>query len=142
MPGRPTIFRARAHVDRAALNAEYDKRRGSARVRGYSAAWDNAAVQFKRQHPLCLGCEAIGRVTATEVTDHVEPHKGDPAKFWNADMWQPSCAWHHDVVKQILERMFARGEIKVADLWLNSAVAVRVTMASLPLVGEGEGQKV
>lgn len=142
MPGRPIIFRSRSQADRAALNAAYDARRGSARARGYSAAWDDAAALFKRQHPLCLGCEAIGRVTAAGLVDHVEPHKGDPIKFWNANMWQASCKWHHNVVKQILERGFARGEIKVADLWLNRSAAIRVTMANLPFAGEGEGQKV
>jgi 5-methylcytosine-specific restriction protein A len=67
------------------------------------------------------------------LVDHVEPHKGDPAKFWNAELWQPSCKWHHDLVKQILERAFARGKLKVADLWLSSAAAVRLTMAQLPM---------
>lgn len=54
-------------------------------------------------------------------------------RFWNAAMWQPACKWHHDVVKQLLEQSFQRGEIKSADLWLDSAAAVRVTMAQLPL---------
>ncbi len=114
------------------MNVEYDERRGTARARGYGARWDKASIGFKRCHPLCLGCEAIGRVVPTEVTDHVEPHKGDMAKFWNAAMWQPSCQWHHDVVKQMLERRYAQGELEVADLWLNSAAAVRLTLALLP----------
>nr|WP_244623702.1 hypothetical protein [Bradyrhizobium cosmicum] len=75
-------------------------------------------------------------VTPTEVTDHVEPHKGDRVRFWDRAMWQPACAWHHDVVKQKLEVMFAKGEILVADLWLDSRVAVRLTLAELP-VGVG-----
>jgi 5-methylcytosine-specific restriction endonuclease McrA len=132
MPGNPTIFRARARANRDTLNAEYDDRRGSARARGYTAQWDNASALFKRQHPLCLGCDAIGRVTVVtvvELVDHVEPHKGDAAKFWNADLWQPSCRWHHDVVKQRLERAFAKGELKLADLWLNSAAAVRLSLS-------------
>ncbi|QDP20681.2 hypothetical protein [Bradyrhizobium cosmicum] len=79
-------------------------------------------------------------VTPTEVTDHVEPHKGDRVRFWDRAMWQPACAWHHDVVKQKLEVMFAKGEILVADLWLDSRVAVRLTLAELP-VGVGGGQK-
>jgi molybdopterin-guanine dinucleotide biosynthesis protein A len=47
--------------------------------------------------------------------------------FWDRTKWQPACAWHHDVIKQRLEAMFAKGAIKVDDLWLNSAVAVRLT---------------
>lgn len=81
-------------------------------------------------------------VRPTEVTDHVEPHKGDRDRFWDRAMWQPACSWHHDVIKQKLEAMFARGEIVVADLWLDSPVAVRLTLAELPVdLGVGGGQK-
>ncbi|WP_209311887.1 hypothetical protein [Bradyrhizobium frederickii] len=85
----------------------------------------------------------MGLVTPSEVTDHVEPHKGDQAMFWNRAMWQPACAWHHDVIKQKLELMFAKGEVAVADLWLDSAVAVRLTLVELPIdLGVGGGSKV
>lgn len=74
---------------------------------------NGASEGFKRQHPLCLGSQSIGRVSATEVTDHVEPQKADPAKFGNADMWQPSCKWHHDLAKQLLERAFAKANSRL-----------------------------
>lgn len=137
MPSRPKTFHARPQASRAELNAAYDARRGSARKRGYVGQWDLASAVFKRKHPLCLGCEAVGRVVATEVTDHVEPHRGDMAKFWNGELWQPACRWHHDVVKQKLEALFDRGEILVADLWLDSAIARRLTLAELG--GQGGG---
>jgi hypothetical protein len=54
------------------------------------------------------------------------------AKFWNSALWQPACTWHHSVVKQQLEAMFAQGKLSVADLWLNSAVAVRLSLSLLP----------
>jgi 5-methylcytosine-specific restriction protein A len=127
MPVCPPSFIPRSQRTIREANVEYDARRGSARERGYGARWDTASAGFKRSHPLCLGCEAVGRVTATDVTDHVEPHKGDMVKFWNAAMWQPACSWHHDVVKQKLELQFARGEISIADLWLNSTVAMQMT---------------
>ncbi|WP_234891808.1 hypothetical protein [Sinorhizobium meliloti] len=41
-------------------------------------------------------------------------------------MWQSSCKWHHDSVKQRLEKLYASGNIRLGDLWLNSAVAVRI----------------
>ncbi|MCW2086713.1 UNVERIFIED_ORG: capsule polysaccharide modification protein KpsS [Bradyrhizobium japonicum] len=84
----------------------------------------------------------MGLVTPTEVADHVEPHRGDMVKFWNRAMWQGACRWHHDVIKQKLEAMHAKGEVVVADLWLDSQVAVRLTLAELPVdVGVGGGQK-
>jgi 5-methylcytosine-specific restriction protein A len=62
------------------------------------------------------------------LVDHVDPHKGDMVKFWNRDMWQSSCRWHHDVVKKRLEAMLDRGEVAVADLWLTSAAAVALSI--------------
>jgi hypothetical protein len=44
-------------------------------------------------------------------------------RFWDRSMWQPACAWHHDVIKQKLERLWRQGGIKLTDLWLNSDLA-------------------
>ena len=101
--------------------------RQSATKRGYGGAWAAAAAAFKATHPYCLGCAAVGQREATAVVDHVEPHKGDKAKFWNRAMWQPCCRWHHDAIKSVLERRFAAGEVDAAELWLNSATAIKLT---------------
>jgi 5-methylcytosine-specific restriction protein A len=68
----------------------------------------------------------MGRVEPATLVDHVEPHEGDQDKFWNTSMWQASCRWHHDSVKQRLELMWKAGSIPVNDLWLNSETAVRI----------------
>jgi len=131
MPARPPFFRPRAQRSRRDVNAEYDARRGSARDRGYAPAWDKFSAVFKRQHPLCLGCEAVGRTVATDVTDHVEPHRGDMVKFW-AGPFQPACRWHHAVIKQHLEELYAKGQAKASDLWLNSKKAMELTHSMFP----------
>ncbi len=59
--------------------------------------------------------------------DHVVPHKGDQALFWDANNRQPACDWHHSVVKQQLEARFAKGELGPGDLRLDSPVAVALT---------------
>ena len=102
------------------------------RKRGYTTRWDKAAANFRRQHPYCLGCQAIGRVMPTELVDHVEPHKGDQSKFWNTALWQPSCRWHHDVIKKQLEALFERGECTLADLWLSSALGITLSRKRPP----------
>jgi 5-methylcytosine-specific restriction protein A len=130
MPVRPPTFRPRGQRTRKQANAEYDARRGSARDRGYDREWDGAALSFRRAHPLCLGCQAMGCVTATEVVDHVEPHKGDMTKFWNRAMWQASCRWHHDVVKQQLEALYAQGKASINDLRLDSKKAIELSLRS------------
>ncbi len=134
----PPTFRAPGQRSRAERRQDDDRRRGSARSRGYDARWDRAAADFRRDHPLCLGCEAVGRIEATTVTDHVVPHKGDMVLFWDRTRWQPACGWHHDVVKQRLEAMYAAGEIGEEALRLDSPEAVRLTRA----LDGGGGSKV
>jgi 5-methylcytosine-specific restriction protein A len=109
--------------------------RGSARARGYTSQWDRASLLFRQAHPLCLGCEAVGYVAASEVVDHVVPHKGNQVRFWDQSLWQPACRFHHDVVKQRLEVMYDHGAIVAADLWLNSKVAVAVTRRERNVIG-------
>lgn len=102
-------------------------RRGSARERGYSAKWDRTSLRFIAANPLCLGCEAVGRVSPTEVTDHIVPHKGDHVLFWDPLNRQPACRWHHDAVKARLEEEFTRGALLPEDLRLDSAAAIALT---------------
>lgn len=109
-----------------------DERRGSARSRGYGSAWERARLQHLMEHPLCLGCEAVGVVEAAVLVDHVVPHLGDMAAFWDRDGWQSCCRWHHDVVKQQLERRFASGEIGADALRLDSAAAQAATRRMRP----------
>ena len=82
---------------------EQDQERGSARARGYTRSWDTAAQAFRRLHPLCgmrpggqapvmSRCHEEGRTTAATCVDHVVPHKGDQALFWDhRGNWQALC---------------------------------------------------
>jgi 5-methylcytosine-specific restriction protein A len=101
--------------------------RPSARQRGYTPAWDRAASAYKAQHPLCLGCSAVGRAEPTTVVDHIIPHKGDQALFWDQANWQPACAWHHDSIKAQLEHLYATGRATVDDLRLDSPKAQQLS---------------
>jgi hypothetical protein len=76
---------------------------------------------------------AVGRYVAAQVVDHVDPHHGDPEKFWDTSMWQSACTWHHDVVKQRLESRYLRGEIGLDALKLDSPIATRLTLTLDPL---------
>lgn len=111
--------------------------RASARRRGYSRAWDRASKAHLARHPLCRGCLALGRPRLAVLTDHVVPHRGDRARFWDARFWQSSCRWHHDVVKQALEHRFEAGEIGPEDLWLDSPVALELAQRILGPRGGG-----
>ena len=125
MPSLPPKQRL-ARISPQAQRQQVDARRGSARERGYSARWDRASLAYKRQHPLCLGCEARGRTEPTTVVDHIVPHRGDQALFWDTGNWQPCCRTCHDRVKARLEVMWQRGEIGASALRLTSKRAMAI----------------
>jgi|LGOV01.1.fsa_nt_gb 5-methylcytosine-specific restriction endonuclease McrA len=66
--------------------------------------WRKARARFLRDNPLCVMCQALGRVTAAAIVDHIKPHRGDMALFWSEDNWQPLCKQHHDSTKQAMEK--------------------------------------
>ena len=136
MANRPQIFRPTSARSRSETRREADQRRGSARERGYTAQWDKQAKDFLADHPLCLGCEAVGRIEAAVLVDHVVPHGGDRELFWDRGNWQACCKWHHDAVKQRLEAAFARSRIDRASLALDSDAARSLTIE----MGGGAGQ--
>jgi len=101
-----------------------DERRGSSAERGYSYAWQKARAGFLRNHPLCKAHDDKGEVVPATVVDHIVPHRGDRALFWDRRNWQPACRWHHDAVKQRLEQLYAAGKIGAAELVLTSTFAL------------------
>lgn len=76
----------------------YDATRPSARERGYTAEWQDARRIFLHDRPDCAFCG----YPAT-VVDHVIPHRGDKALFWDRGNWQPLCKPCHDRRKQRIE---------------------------------------
>lgn len=106
-----------------------DKRRASAAQRGYDSRWSAEAVAYKRQHPWCLGCAATGLRVATVVVDHIDPHRGDRAKFIDPNNRQPACDWHHRAIKPMLEARFEASEIGIEALRLDSPEAIALTKA-------------
>ena len=70
---------------------EHDRDRPSPAARGYGHEWRKASRQFLHENPLCTECQRLGRLRAAAVTDHIVPHKGDMALFWNRENWQALC---------------------------------------------------
>jgi 5-methylcytosine-specific restriction endonuclease McrA len=69
----------------------------------YTTAWDRASRAYRRAHPLCVRCQAQGKVSASRVVDHVVPHKGDLSLFWNKQNWQALCEHCHNSDKRSIE---------------------------------------
>lgn len=75
---------------------------------------------------------------STDVVDHTIPHKGDHKLFWNQANWQPSCRYHHDVIKQMLERKWEVGQASDRDLRLDSDMAKALTKKHPKVLPIGE----
>jgi 5-methylcytosine-specific restriction protein A len=96
--GCPSLTRERYCPDHAKQEQQrYERQRGSARQRGYTSRWEKARTSYLRSHPLCVECEKEGIVTAAIVVDHIKPHKGNQALFWDTSNWQSLCKHHHDL---------------------------------------------
>jgi 5-methylcytosine-specific restriction protein A len=105
-----------------------DRRRKHAIGRFYDPKWDAEAKEFKRHNPYCLGCRAaFNERLPTTVVDHIEPHRGDRTKFADPLNRQPSCEWHHNAIKPMLERQYEQGEIGLAALRLDSVEAIALS---------------
>ena len=90
--------------------------RPSARARGYDSKWEKARAAYLAEHPLCVMCEARGRVEPATVVDHIIAHQGDLKLFWDRKNWQGLCDHDHNSRKQQLERRGYSTEVG-ADGW-------------------------
>lgn len=68
--------------------------------RGYNYKWQKARESYLAKHPLCVECESEGMVTVATDLDHIVPHRGDKALFWDRDNWQGLCHSHHSAKTQ------------------------------------------
>lgn len=73
-----------------------EQRRASSSERGYTGAWQRARAGFLRAHPLCAEHKRQGEIVPASVVDHIVPHKGDKALFWDRNNWQSLCKTCHD----------------------------------------------
>ena len=66
--------------------------RPNANARGYTWAWNQYTHAYRRRHPLCVACLAIGLTTAAECVDHITPVSGpDDPLFWEESNHQSLC---------------------------------------------------
>lgn len=89
---------------RSALTSDEPQKKKITMASPYSHRWRKARARFLQDNPLCRLCAEIGRATPATVVDHVEPHRGDAARFWSASNWQALCKTCHDAIKQTAER--------------------------------------
>lgn len=59
--------------------------------------WKAERKRWLQLYPLCVVCQAAGRISAATVVDHIQPHRGDQALFWDSKNWQSLCKPCHDL---------------------------------------------
>ncbi|PWL18836.1 HNH endonuclease [Falsochrobactrum shanghaiense] len=64
------------------------------------ARWQRLRERILTEQPLCMYCLRAGDVEPATVVDHITPHKGDEAMFWDGSNLQPLCKRCHDSDKQ------------------------------------------
>jgi 5-methylcytosine-specific restriction protein A len=77
---------------------EADRRRPSARQRGYDSQWEAARTAFLAQpeHRYCAcGCNRYA-----DTIHHNPPHRGDMRKFWDRSTWVPMAFECHSKIKE------------------------------------------
>ena len=89
--------------------AEADKQRPNSTDRGYDNRWQTERAAYLKVNKHCAFCGA-----PANLVDHIIPHHGNRALFWDRSNWQPLCTPCHSGPKQRIEnaRRKARGDQK------------------------------
>jgi len=96
LPVRPPLHRPVGWREKRDRDREYDRKRDPVVRKLYrSRRWQAERLAFLREQPLCVDCEAHGVIRPANVVDHIDPHRGDEAVFWDTNRWQALCASCH-----------------------------------------------
>lgn len=75
----------------------------------YTYRWQKASKAFLQAHPLCQcpDCrEGLIRVRPATLVDHIIPHRGDFATFWDRKNWQAMATDCHNKKTREETRMY------------------------------------
>lgn len=93
-PGCPELVQSGGRCDKHKKQEaqRYDRERGTAASRGYTARWQRYRRQYLAKNPLCAECERQGRLRAATDVDHIKAVTGpnDPL-FWDPENHQGLC---------------------------------------------------
>lgn len=99
-----------------------------------SSRWRKTSERFRKANPLCVRCKANGLVVASQVADHVTPHKGDESSFWTGEL-QALCKTCHDL-KSIVEDDSAGGTAQTHPEWLPKPACPVILVCGAPGAGK------
>ena len=98
-PGCPELTEERlCETHQQEYNRQYNQqeRPEYSRTLYRSSRWRKLRRVFLQEHPLCVQCQELGTLTPASVVDHITPHKGDEALFFDEANLQPLCKPCHD----------------------------------------------
>lgn len=81
-----------------------DSHRDKAQKWYKSKRWQKVRGRQLARHPYCQCPLHEGKYLLANVVDHIEPHRGDPRKFWSVRNLQSLTKQCHDSWKQRKER--------------------------------------
>lgn len=86
--------------------------RPTSKARGYGRRWERSRKDFLKQpeNAICAMCLKSDRTTPAVLVDHIIPHKGDDALFWDRDNWQGLCRPCHDEKSKLEQSGWLYGE--------------------------------
>lgn len=97
MGNKPRMFRPRfTTVDRPReFRTSQNKPRSSTQM-GYDRHWRRFRLAYLNDNPLCVRCEASGRVVAATIVDHIVPLTQGGERLVTSNV-QSLCKHHHDL---------------------------------------------
>ena len=91
--GCPALVRAgRCQVHQA---RDHDRPNADVRAWYHTAQWRRIRQCVLWAHPLCVQCQTDGRISEATDVDHIDPHQGNLAKFYDYANLQGLCASCH-----------------------------------------------
>jgi len=90
-PGYCPAHRGAVHRDYGRARRSFDSELGFYQ----SKNWREVRAVLLRDQPLCVRCEAAGRLVAAKVVDHIVPIKEGGARFGRSNL-QPLCVACHN----------------------------------------------
>ncbi len=90
MPTKPKRKRVRLYGVHGGEDPTAKRERKVTDERYHTYRWEKASIAFRKEHPLCEECKRNGRVTPSEVVDHIVP-AALCKDFWDRRNWQALC---------------------------------------------------
>lgn len=105
MPTRPPRFRPHAPLPAAEQTPALPAHTGQGPRLYNTAEWKRLRKAQLQAEPFCCMCmDKDARTERATIVDHKKPHRGDRTLFFDPFNLQSLCKWHHDSIKQSLEK--------------------------------------